>query len=314
MSGIFVCYRRGDSPNSAGRLYDHLRNRFGASRVFRDLDTLEPGVSWAEAVERFIRSCDAVVVVIGNNWLAVRADTGQRRLDDPADPVRREIVAALDEQKLIIPVLVDDARMPVADDMPIPVRFLAGLHALAISDSRWEFDVGLLIARLEAAIPEGPAARASRLHSRRLLAVAVTATALLVSGLTLLGLVRNGNNSPTTPVGRGTVLCQGGERFSLEILRPAEIAPHVLRVPVVLRNISEEPQMILGSHLTVSDQNGRQLEGLDDEWSTPFTLDPGSFYEGYVTLKIDGAREVKIVTIRTTPNGSCDSMAASAKL
>ena len=46
--GIFVSYRRQESSHLAGRLADHLADRFGEGQVFIDVDTIEPGVDFAE--------------------------------------------------------------------------------------------------------------------------------------------------------------------------------------------------------------------------------------------------------------------------
>lgn len=73
MSEIFLSYRRGDSPGYAGRLYDRLRDHFGADHVFRDLDTLPPGADFVVAMEEAVGSCDALVALIGPEWLTVRA-------------------------------------------------------------------------------------------------------------------------------------------------------------------------------------------------------------------------------------------------
>jgi hypothetical protein len=35
---IFVCYRRADSADVAGRIYQELDGRFGRSRLFKDID------------------------------------------------------------------------------------------------------------------------------------------------------------------------------------------------------------------------------------------------------------------------------------
>lgn len=45
---IFISYRRDDSIASAGRLYDHLRDRFGD--VFMDVDAIDPGDDFVEVV------------------------------------------------------------------------------------------------------------------------------------------------------------------------------------------------------------------------------------------------------------------------
>jgi hypothetical protein len=155
MSGIFISYRRDDSRGTAGRLYDDLKDHFGKDRVFRDLDAIGPGVDYAQAIDGFIESCDAVVVIIGNQWLDIRNDEGRRRLSEPHDVVRQEIVAALKADKLVIPVLVEDAHMPAASRLPRTLAPLARRNALPVSDARWDYDVGLLVTRLEEVVPAG---------------------------------------------------------------------------------------------------------------------------------------------------------------
>ena len=91
--GIFVSYRRQDSSHLAGRLYDRLADRFGKSQVFMDVDTIEPGVNFAEEVNRAVATCTVLLAVVGPNWLTVTDEYGCRRLDDPDDYVRLEIEA-----------------------------------------------------------------------------------------------------------------------------------------------------------------------------------------------------------------------------
>ncbi|MEA2931967.1 MAG: trimeric autotransporter adhesin, partial [Actinomycetota bacterium] len=74
---------------------------------------------------------------------------GGRRLDDPDDFVRLEIAAALERDIMVLPVLVEDAAMPGAADLPEQLAPLARRNAIEISDSRWTYDVGRLVVRLE---------------------------------------------------------------------------------------------------------------------------------------------------------------------
>src|SRR5690349_10570277 len=110
--GIFVSYRRQDSSHLAGRLYDRLADRFGEDQVFMDVDTIEPGVDFAEEITRAVSACKVLLAVIGPNWLAATDERGCRRLDDPDDFVRLEIEAALARGVRVIPILADDAVMP----------------------------------------------------------------------------------------------------------------------------------------------------------------------------------------------------------
>jgi hypothetical protein len=65
--GIFVSYRRQESSHLAGRLYDRLTDRFGEGQVFIDVDTIEPGVDFAEEISRAVAACEVLLAVIGPN-------------------------------------------------------------------------------------------------------------------------------------------------------------------------------------------------------------------------------------------------------
>jgi hypothetical protein len=76
--------------------------------------------------------------------------SGRRRLDDAADFVRVEVESALRQSDVrVVPVLVQGARMPRAEDLPPSLAELARRNALELSDSRWSHDVGRLISTAE---------------------------------------------------------------------------------------------------------------------------------------------------------------------
>ena len=70
MPGIFICYRRDDASPYAGRLYDHISARFGSQRVFMDIDTIRPGDDFVQVISGRVAACDALIAVIGKNWLS----------------------------------------------------------------------------------------------------------------------------------------------------------------------------------------------------------------------------------------------------
>ena len=117
MARIFICYRREDSSGHAGRLYDRLGARFGDD-VFMDIDAIGPGVDFARLIDETIDTVEAVIVVIGQEWLSSADADGSRRLDDPEDLVRQEISVALARDVLVIPVLVQGAVLPKPEDLP----------------------------------------------------------------------------------------------------------------------------------------------------------------------------------------------------
>ena len=147
--GIFVSYRRQDSDHLAGRLYDRLVDRFGEGKVFMDVDTIEPGLDFAEEVTRAVAACQVLVAVIGPAWLTAADGRGRRRLDHPGDFVRLEIETALTRGVRVIPVLTQGAMMPDEDDLPENLAALARRNALFIRHESFRSDAGRLVTAIE---------------------------------------------------------------------------------------------------------------------------------------------------------------------
>jgi hypothetical protein len=149
MSGIFISYRREDSAPYAGRLYDRLSSRFGAEQVFMDVDDISPGADFATHIDAKVGSCDAMVVVIGKNWLTTRNAEGQLRLSDPNDFVGLEVSLALQRGVLVIPVLVGGAQIPKAEELRADLKPLARRNALILNDPEFRRDADVLVQTLE---------------------------------------------------------------------------------------------------------------------------------------------------------------------
>jgi len=147
--GIFVSYRRQESSHLAGRLADRLADRFGEGQVFMDVDTIEPGVDFAEEIFRAVAACKVLLAIIGSNWLTATDARGRRRLDDPDDIVRLEIEAALARGVRVIPILVEAAVMPDRDDLPESLAGLARRNALLIRHESFRYDTGRLVTAIE---------------------------------------------------------------------------------------------------------------------------------------------------------------------
>ena len=159
MPKILVNYRRDDSAAYAGRLADRLRERFGDDNVFVDIDTIQPGDDYVEKIEQSIAACDAVVVIIGRSWLAATDAQGRRRLDREDDFVRTEIMKALQRRIRVVPVLVGDAAMPEAANLPPDLAGLGRRQGIEISDTRFHQDVDRLIEALSGGAPAPPTPR-----------------------------------------------------------------------------------------------------------------------------------------------------------
>lgn len=149
MAEIFLSYRRADSASATGRLADRLEEHFGAARVFRDHASIAAGDDFAAAIRRAIEASTVVLVVIGPDWLDATLPSGLRRLDDPSDWVRLEIEFAFDANLPVVPVLVEDAVMPMAERLPESIAALARCQAVELSETRWRYDAERLIQVLQ---------------------------------------------------------------------------------------------------------------------------------------------------------------------
>jgi outer membrane protein assembly factor BamB len=164
--GIFVSYRREEAGHVAGRLADRLAERFGLSSVFIDVDSIEPGVDFAEAIQAAIDRCDVLLALIGQQWATVVDDSGRRRLDNPDDYIVLELEAALARNVRVIPVLVDGADMPSPRVLPPSLQPLARRNAVRLDHDTFRSDAAWLLQRLEqlrpgagSGIPPSPGTR-----------------------------------------------------------------------------------------------------------------------------------------------------------
>jgi hypothetical protein len=147
-----ISYRRSDTPHVAGRLFDRLVARFGAGKVFIDVDTIEPGLDFTDAIADAVGACDVLLALIGSHWLDAADDRGRRRLDDPDDLVVVEIATALQRQIRVIPVLVDGAAPPRRDDLPKLLASLARRQTVRLDHATFSAGVGVLLAAVERAV------------------------------------------------------------------------------------------------------------------------------------------------------------------
>ena len=130
---VFVNYRRDDSEAITGRIDDHLRTAFGNTDVYRDIDSIPPGVDFVKHLQISLQQCDVCVAILGARWLSPR-------LEDQDDFVRLELETALSRGIPLIPVLVEGAHLPSAERLPTTLLPLLRRQAVRI-DSGADFHV-----------------------------------------------------------------------------------------------------------------------------------------------------------------------------
>lgn len=136
---IFITYRTRDQPYAAALLYDFLAGRFGARRVFRDVNSGIPAADYPDTLRAALDSAKVLVAVIGPAWLDVRDGNGERLIDHESDWVRQELARAFERDIVVLPVLVAGTgravAMPAAAQLPADIRRLAKKHALTVDQT-----------------------------------------------------------------------------------------------------------------------------------------------------------------------------------
>jgi formylglycine-generating enzyme len=154
---IFINYRRDDSIGTAGRLHDRLAQSFGRKNLFMDVDNIPAGVDFVEHLNAQVGACDVLLAIIGTKWLEAKDDSGCRRLDNPNDFVIVEIAAALHRDIRVIPVLVDGAPLPTADEMPEPLKPLVRRNAVEVRNTQFGRDAEGLVEKIRETLRAGKA-------------------------------------------------------------------------------------------------------------------------------------------------------------
>lgn len=145
---IFISYRREDSSDVTGRIYDRLCQHFGEQNVFKDVDSIPLGVDFRQHLGNSVGQCNVLLTIIGRQWMA--GEKGKRRLDDARDFVRIEMEAALKRDIPVVPVLVQGSSIPNVDDLPAQLQPLAYRNGIPVRpDPDFHQDMDRLIKGIE---------------------------------------------------------------------------------------------------------------------------------------------------------------------
>ena len=145
---VFISYRREDSAGYAGRLHDRLLQEFGDTVVFIDVDSIPLGIDFVKRLTMEVANCNALLAMIGPRWINARDKKKKRRLDNPRDPVRIEISAALQRDIPVIPILLEGTEVPDKDLLPRNLKPLAVRNGLNVDHASFHADLGRLVREL----------------------------------------------------------------------------------------------------------------------------------------------------------------------
>lgn len=158
---VFLSYRRDDSADAAGRLFDHLQGKYGPDNVFYDR-TLPAGINWRDAIDAAGASCSVLIALIGPSWEELRKQRARDALRTGAeDFTKREIEQALGRGSGIevIPVLLGGAHLPNTSELPRSLKPLFDLQTAFLRNESYPQDLEQLSERLDAIARERAARR-----------------------------------------------------------------------------------------------------------------------------------------------------------
>jgi eukaryotic-like serine/threonine-protein kinase len=159
LTGIFISYRRRDSPDATGRIYDCLVAEFGKIRVFKDVDSIPLGQDFREHLNDIVGDCGVMLAIIGPGWIDSRSKSRQRRLEDSNDFVRIELEAALARGIPVVPVLVGHAPMPLAAQLPPSIASMVFRQSIEVRpDPDFHNDATRLVSALRGILEPAAAA------------------------------------------------------------------------------------------------------------------------------------------------------------
>ncbi len=184
---IFISYRR-DDTGEPNRLCDALAKRFGKRAVAIDRSDIDYGSDFPDWIRNAVKKAKVVLVLIGRRWVSLEDKDGNRRLTNPGDWVAEEVGLALEHTPRVVPVLLDEAELPRADDLPERIRELVEKQLCEISPTRWAYDVGQLADSIDLFLRRGR----ERPPMQREAVLTVAATCLmmlLASAMQLLNIV-----------------------------------------------------------------------------------------------------------------------------
>ena len=153
---IFISYRRSDTQQAAGRLRERLADEYGAENIYLDICDIATGARFRQAIDDALARSDVALVLIGPRWADAQ---NALRLSDPADVVRQEIESALARGITTVPLLIDQAPLPGAGQLPASLHPLLAFNAASV-ESGIDFDLG--VTRLTKRIDEISAVAAER--------------------------------------------------------------------------------------------------------------------------------------------------------
>ncbi|MBI5927855.1 MAG: SUMF1/EgtB/PvdO family nonheme iron enzyme [Chloroflexi bacterium] len=130
---LFVNYRRADDPDFVQHMRTWFMIRYGRENVFMDFDTIPEFARFEDFIREKVRESDAIVAVIGHNWLKLLRE---KEHSERPDYVRIELEEALKHNKVIAPICIKGASVPPTEEVPSSLRPIFRRNVATLRDGR----------------------------------------------------------------------------------------------------------------------------------------------------------------------------------
>ncbi|MGA9243544.1 MAG: toll/interleukin-1 receptor domain-containing protein, partial [Silvibacterium sp.] len=131
VSQIFISYRRNFDKHVTQHIGYRLSEDFGSRSVFIDTGNIPAGVDFPSYLNEALSRCRILIVIIGKDW-AKRFEEIKQEHPNRTDYVKVEVSRALERNLPVIPVLIDGAPMPHAEELPKELQRLTCYNVLEV--------------------------------------------------------------------------------------------------------------------------------------------------------------------------------------
>ena len=155
---IFISYRRSLDTATAWLIKKELSNRLKHVEFFQDISGIESGENFEVKIDQAVQQADLVIVIISPLWLNTINQNNQNRSNEfnrpSKDYVQYEIENSLNQNKRLIPILVEDTSMPKEHDLPPSIEPLSKVQSLRINFKDFTDSIKRLHSRCEKILKE----------------------------------------------------------------------------------------------------------------------------------------------------------------
>lgn len=143
---LFLSYRRTPVPSKFARaLFRHLTAVLGHDAVFLDDEHIDFGEDFVALIRQRIGGYHVLVALIDKNWMVDPRD-GRLRSKRKTDHVQFELETALGAKIHVLPVLLEGASMPRAEELPASIACITTFRALQLSSKGFKKSANTLLA------------------------------------------------------------------------------------------------------------------------------------------------------------------------